>query len=220
MKTMANGFINLIPAKLKPLGKVAVFIDAANMLYSQQTLGWKIDYKKLIAGLKKDFDLVFVGFYYGAIEKNSGQEKFFQMLKDRGYTLRTKPVKYIKTPKGIIFKGNLDIELVFDALTSKNKLPRSKLTRYSDVTSEEFVSLSHSSVQQAGRYSASRNKFDTIMLFSGDSDFEILLKHFRAEKKKVIVISTKKHISIELIKNCDKYINLKKLKELIERKPK
>jgi len=44
----------------------------------------------------------------------------------------------------------------------RNKLPRSKLTRYSDVTSEEFVSLSHSSVQQAGRYSASRNKDKTL----------------------------------------------------------
>ena len=40
----------------------------------------------------------------------------------------------------------------------KNKLPRSKLTRYSGTSPEEFVSLSHSSVQQAGRYSASRNK--------------------------------------------------------------
>jgi len=28
-------------------GKVAVFIDAANILYSQQTLGWRIDYQKL-----------------------------------------------------------------------------------------------------------------------------------------------------------------------------
>jgi len=40
----------------------------------------------------------------------------------------------------------------------RNKLPRSKLTRYSGTSPEEFVSLSHSSVQQAGRYSASQNK--------------------------------------------------------------
>ena len=40
----------------------------------------------------------------------------------------------------------------------KNKLPRSKLTLYSGTSPEEFVSLSHSSVQQTGRYSASRNK--------------------------------------------------------------
>ena len=28
-------------------GKVAVFIDAANILYSQQTLGWRVDYQRL-----------------------------------------------------------------------------------------------------------------------------------------------------------------------------
>lgn len=180
IKTMSDNFIDLIPAKLKPLGKVAVFIDAANILYSQQTLGWKVDYKKLINILKKDFNPFFVGFYYGAVEKNSGQEKFFQMLKDRGYTLRTKPVKYIKTPKGTILKGNLDIELAFDALSQENEI-------------------------------------DTILLFSGDSDFEIVLKYFRSKKKKVIVISTKNHIAIELIKNCDKYLNLKKLRTILER---
>ena len=45
-------------------------------------------------------------------------------------------------------------------LFKKNKLPHSPATagtRYSDVTSEKFVSLSHSSPPEAG-YSASRNK--------------------------------------------------------------
>lgn len=161
-------------------GSVAVFIDAANILYSQQTLGWNVDYKKLITYFQEEFNLVFIGFYYGMIRENQGQKRFFQMLKDRGYTLRTKPVKYIKTPKGTILKGNLDIELAFDAITMKDK-------------------------------------FDTCVLFSGDSDFETIIKYLRKHKKKVIVLSTKKHVAIELIRNCDKYVNLKKLKNLINR---
>lgn len=50
-----------------------------------------------------------------------------------------------------------------------NKLPRNKsstlsaqterLARYSGASPEKFVSLSHSSVQQAERFSASRNKY-------------------------------------------------------------
>jgi len=28
-------------------GRVAVFIDASNIYFSQKTLGWKIDFKKL-----------------------------------------------------------------------------------------------------------------------------------------------------------------------------
>ena len=33
--------------------RVSLFVDAANILYSQQSLGWKIDYKKLIKYFKK-----------------------------------------------------------------------------------------------------------------------------------------------------------------------
>lgn len=178
-----KGFRDFLPEKLKKTGKTAVFIDAANILYSQQAFGWQVDYKRLIACLKNDFDIIFVGFYYGEIKTNDGQKRFFQMLEDNGYTLRTKPVKYIKTPKGTLLKGNLDVELAFDILRLKEKL-------------------------------------NTCVLFSGDSDFEVVLKYLREKKKKVIVVSTKGRVAIELIRNCDKYINLKKLKTVLERKKK
>lgn len=170
---------NLIKKYIR--GPVAVFIDAANILYSQKTLGWQIDYKKLAQYFKENFNLVFLGFYYGTVKDHAGQDRFFAMLKDRGFTLRTKPVKYINTAKGAVLKGNLDLELAFDMLTLKDK-------------------------------------FGTCLLFSGDSDFEIVIKHLRRVGKRVIVFSTKGHISIELIRNSHKYIDLKKLKPILERK--
>jgi len=163
-------------------GKTAVFIDAANILYSQQTLGWQVNYKKL-ALILQTIKPIFIGFYYGTIKDNHKQDEFFNILKDHGYTLRTKPVKYIKTPKGTVLKGNLDIELAYDLL---------KLS----------------------------DSFDTCVLFSGDSDFEILLKDLRERNKKVIVISTKGHVAIELIRTCDKFIDLKKFEDQIKREPK
>ena len=60
-------------------------------------------------------------------------------------------------------------------------------------------------------------KLEEIILFSGDSDFEIILRFLRKKGKKVIIVSTKKHVALELIKNCDKYLNLKKLKTALER---
>jgi len=62
------------------------------------------------------------------------------------------------------------------------------------------------------------NEFDTLVLFSGDSDFEYLIKKIKGKGKRVIVISSKHHISKELIRHSYKYIDLKKLKESIERK--
>ena len=59
-------------------------------------------------------------------------------------------------------------------------------------------------------------KFDTLVLFSGDSDFDYLIRRLRAKEKKVVVISTKYHISKELIKNSNKYIDIKQMRPLIE----
>ena len=61
------------------------------------------------------------------------------------------------------------------------------------------------------------NSYDTLVLFSGDSDFDYLVKMLRERGKRVIVVSSRHHISKELIKSCNKYIDLKKLKLHIER---
>ena len=61
--------------------------------------------------------------------------------------------------------------------------------------------------------------FDTLMLFSGDSDFDYLLKELKKERKRVVVVSMKYHVSRELIKRAHVYIDLIKIKKVIERKP-
>jgi uncharacterized LabA/DUF88 family protein len=60
-------------------------------------------------------------------------------------------------------------------------------------------------------------EYDTLVLFSGDSDFDYLVKKLRKEGKRVIIISTRYHVSKELIASCNKYIDLKKLRVYIER---
>jgi uncharacterized LabA/DUF88 family protein len=61
------------------------------------------------------------------------------------------------------------------------------------------------------------SEYDTIVLFSGDSDFEYLAKILHAKKKHIVIISSKHHISRELVQGCDKYIDLKKIRFAIER---
>ena len=64
------------------------------------------------------------------------------------------------------------------------------------------------------------DKFDTLVLFSGDSDFDYLIKVLKNKNKKVMVISTKYHIAKELIMSSNKYVDLRKLRMLVERKNK
>ena len=56
-----------------------------------------------------------------------------------------------------------------------------------------------------------RDNFQSFILFSGDSDFEALIKYMKVYKKNCLVISTKDHVSIELIKQA-KFIDLKKIR--------
>ena len=58
------------------------------------------------------------------------------------------------------------------------------------------------------------NDFDTLILMSGDSDFAALIDTVKLQKKRVIVMSTKGHISKELLDRA-KYINIKKLRDQI-----
>ncbi|MBI2622303.1 NYN domain-containing protein [Candidatus Microgenomates bacterium] len=161
--------------------KAAVFIDAANVIYSQRTLGWQIDFKKLYQYFKENYKLDSVYFYFAYVKENSKQQGFFNKLRSWGYKIRTKEVKIIRQNDGtFIKKGNLDVELTIDA-----------------VKDLKFYS--------------------TAILMSGDSDFHALVRYLQKRDKKVVVISSKGHVSFELLKAADKYINFNQLRELVER---
>jgi len=58
-------------------GKTAVFIDAANIYFSQKTLGWWIDFKKLLNYFKKETNLYRIA-YYGALNPENEISRFFR----------------------------------------------------------------------------------------------------------------------------------------------
>ena len=160
-------------------GRVYVFVDAANILYSQQTLRWRVDYKKLKEYFEKECNLQAIYFYTGRVGENHKQDSFIKKLEQIGYIVKAKEVKRIKVSKSSYeWKGNLDVELTIDAL-------------------------------------GNISNFDSLILMSGDSDFAPLLDAIKAQHKRVLVMSTKGHISKELLDRA-KYINLNKLKEFIE----
>lgn len=164
-------------------GKVAVFIDAANLELSAKDRGWKVDYRKLYKWLKVADKLKYIGFFTVRFD-NKPHDAFLTILKKTGYKLVTKPLKVIKNKSkaGHTRKANFDVEIAVEAIKQINS-------------------------------------FDTMILFSGDSDFDYLIKELKRQGKKVVVVSTKYHVSRELIKRADHYIDLRKIKKLIERKP-
>ena len=59
-----------------------------------------------------------------------------------------------------------------------------------------------------------KKEFNSFLLFSGDSDFEALVKYLKKYHKRCLIFSTKNHVSIELIKQS-KFVDIKKLKRFI-----
>ena len=56
------------------------------------------------------------------------------------------------------------------------------------------------------------DKYDTLVMFSGDSDFEYLVKYLKEQGKIVICISCRGSIARELIKVVSKYYDIKKFR--------
>lgn len=98
-------------------GRVYVFIDAANVLYSQQSLGWRVDYAKLKLYFESECNLRGISFYTGHVGDNTKQRSFLRKLNSLGYHVHSKEVKKIRVSYDtFVLKGNLDVELAIDAV--------------------------------------------------------------------------------------------------------
>src|ERR671936_2546946 len=99
--------------------KIALFIDGANVYATAKTLGFDIDYKRLLKEFQGRGTLL-RAFYYTAIiedQEYSSIRPLVDWLDYNGYTMVTKPTKEFTDASGRRkVKGNMDIELTVDAM--------------------------------------------------------------------------------------------------------
>lgn len=97
-------------------GKVAVFIDAENIYFTEKSLKWRISYSKLIKYLKQECRDVTCYAYKGVDENSLGSRNIVRIMENYGYHVKTKPIKKINTDGRVKWKGNLDMELGLEML--------------------------------------------------------------------------------------------------------
>lgn len=173
---------------MKP--KTRVYIDGANMFYTQKKLGWFIDWTKMQALLKEKWDVLETKYYTGVKTDDEKMASFLRYLDYVGITPITKPIKVIKISDNHplkklydyseMYKSNCDVEITTDILLE-------------------------------------RKEIDEIILFSGDSDFQYLIKKLKDLGKKVIVFSSRKTISWEIKLDASRYIYLEDIKGKVKR---
>ena len=102
-----------------PGERIALFIDGANLYATAKSLGFDIDYKRLLALFRQKGVLV-RALYYTALAEDqeySSIRPLIDWLDYNGFTMVTKPTKEFTDASGRRkVKGNMDIELTVDAM--------------------------------------------------------------------------------------------------------
>lgn len=191
--------LNNFSLKLK--GKTAVFIDAANIERSLADLGVNMPKLKKVPK----------GFFWKAFQKGYWKvdyKKLYKFFKLNGQLVSIS-----------FYSARFDTEshnqfLTFLKLNGYRLVtkPIKKIKTLGGISRKANfdVEISVDAVSWLGNY-------DTFVLFSGDSDFSYLLHFLKKKGKKTIVVSQRGHVSNELIKSSDLYIDIFKLREYILR---
>ncbi len=110
--------------------RTALFIDGANLYAATRSLGFDIDYRRLLSFFSTKTNLV-RAYYYSALletEEYSPLKPLTDWLAYNGFTLVTKPAKEFTDALGRRrIKGNMDIELAIDMLELAPRLDHAVL---------------------------------------------------------------------------------------------
>lgn len=99
--------------------KIALFIDGANLYATSKTLGFDIDYKRMLSYFQSQGYLLRAYYYTALIEDQeySSIRPLIDWLDYNGYRVITKPTKEFTDSAGRRkIKGNMDMELAIDAM--------------------------------------------------------------------------------------------------------
>lgn len=182
-------------------GRILTLIDFGNVSKWSSEIHWKIDVARLGAFL--DTFCCEQHFFYGHKKGVITSEQFIIKARNSGFVTHTKEVKKIKHRPDIE-------ELRKMSTTQWAFIKKDKFGYFLTVEKCDFdVEITLTALRRI-------NDYDTVMLWSGDGDFNALVRHLRKKGKKVIVVSPWEFFSSELQINHDVHVNPGRLKTLIE----
>ncbi|MBU1091675.1 NYN domain-containing protein [Patescibacteria group bacterium] len=177
-------------------GNTLVCIDWANVYGWQKKLKWRIDVHKLISYLETYPEIKKINFYFGT-DINKESKDFIDSVKklENGILqVVTKDVKYI--PVDIIDSDASD--------ENESKKKRRKCDFDIEIALDTFLNI---------------ESIKSFILFSGDGDYEPLIKFCIERGKQAIIVANPGSLGKEygLIPRGLFVCNIKKIKDLIEK---
>jgi len=176
--------------------KTYAFIDASNLFYGgEKSLGWKIDYKKLLEYLKEKYS-VSRAFYFGGVEIHNFE---YDYQKNNTVPLNDleKHLKTLISSKGaklneaelLLIGRHLQRVRFYQRLNSfdyKLYIKPVKLYDQEDGTTKRKANCD---VDMAFHLMKEKDNFNKVIILSGDGDFLPILKYLKRQNKKVVILA-------------------------------
>lgn len=146
------------------------YIDGANIFYTQKKLGWSIDWMKAKKYIEENRAIIEWRYYVALKDEDEKMRGYVRYLNNIGSTTLTKPLKRIH----VAGDGG------------------------SEHTSRPFIYKVNFDVEMTVDILLDKASIQEVILFSGDSDFEYLIRKLKNSGINVVVFSSRKTISWEL----------------------
>ena len=201
------------------------FIDASNLFYGgQKSLGWKIDYQKLLRYLKDKYGAT-KAFYFGGVELHDFTYDYL--------TNSTVPLEDVKSYLSNLLRAEHDELNEAQLLLIGRHLQRVKfymlLEQFGYTLFLKPVKLydqddgttkrkANCDVDMAFHLMREKGNFDRVVILSGDGDFLPVLKHLTEIQKEVIVLGRGKRTAKEIKQFASSnFRDFEYLRELLKR---
>ena len=176
--------------------KTFAFIDASNLFYGgEKSLGWKIDYQKLLVYLREKYKIT-KAFYFGGVELHDFEYDYqnndtVPIKKLEKYLVDFIKNKGEKLDEAILILVNRHLQrakfyLKLEQFGYKLFLKPVKLYEQEDGMTRRKANCD---VDMAFHLMKEKDNFDRVLILSGDGDFLPVLKYLRKLGKEVIILS-------------------------------
>jgi uncharacterized LabA/DUF88 family protein len=172
--------------RFKLKGKTLVIVDWANVYGWREKLKWEIDPESLYRYLEEYKEIYDIRFYFGVEKGIKKSETFHKKIKKIGYTVVSKEVKWVpvtigkehfrKSIRNLFKKYGFKEEFFeefFEKLKKDKDLKRRKCDFDVEITKDIILNL---------------DKFQSLILFSGDGDYKAIVEYLLDIGKQVVVV--------------------------------
>ncbi len=184
--------------------KTFVFIDASNLFYGgEKSLGWKIDYQKLLNYLKDKYNASKF-LYFGGVEIYDFQYDYLDnetvpLLDVYEFLLKKIEDEDKNLDEALLTLLSRHISRIKFYIKIKQfgyELHLKPVKRYHQ---EDMIKRkANCDVDMAFHLMQQKDKFDRVIILSGDGDFLPILKHLKELKKEVVILARSERTAKEI----------------------